>query len=33
VVKLFEDPEFDSGSESRKKELRDRVSELMNQVS
>lgn len=33
VVKLFEDPDFDNGSESRKKELRDRVSELMNQVS
>ncbi|PWN20377.1 Pex19-domain-containing protein [Microstroma glucosiphilum] len=32
VVKLFEDPDFDSGSESRKKELRDRVSELMNQM-
>lgn len=33
VVKIFENPEFDNGSDERKKALKAQVSELMTKVS
>lgn len=33
VVDIFEHPDYENGSEARKKELKDRVGELMSEVS